>query len=50
MQSHATQIQAILARELEELHRQVTLVHAGRLTVPPRPQGIAAGARALRSR
>jgi hypothetical protein len=50
MQSHASEIQAILARELEGHRRQVTLVHAGLLTVAPRPQGIAAGAQALRSR
>jgi hypothetical protein len=50
MQSHASQIQAILARELEEHRHQATLVHASLLTVAPRPQGIAAVAQALRSR
>jgi hypothetical protein len=46
MQSHAHQIQAILARELDMHARQVALVQASLLTVPPRSSGIAAGARA----
>jgi hypothetical protein len=50
MQSHATHIQAILARELDEHARQVALVRASLLTLPPRPQGIAAGGRAQASR
>jgi hypothetical protein len=45
MQSHAETIQAILARELDLHRRQVALVQAGQLTVPPRSSGIAAGAR-----
>jgi hypothetical protein len=51
MQSHAEHIQAILARELETQRREVALVQAGLLTVPPRSAGIAAaGARAQASR
>jgi hypothetical protein len=52
MQSHAHQIQAILARELDLHTRQVELVRASLLAVPPRSQGIAAGGRpqALASR
>jgi hypothetical protein len=46
MQSHAHQIQAILARELDMHARQVALVQASLLTVPPRSSGIAAGRRA----
>lgn len=47
MQSHAEHIQAILARELDLHRRQVALVQASLLTVPPRSSGIAAaGARA----
>jgi hypothetical protein len=46
MQSHAHQIQAILARELDLHARQVALVQASLLTVPPRSSGIAAGRRA----
>jgi hypothetical protein len=46
MQSHAHQIQAILARELDHHARQVELVRASLLTVPPRSSGIAAGGRA----
>lgn len=46
MQSHAHQIQAILARELDLHARQVALVQASLLTVPPRSPGIAAGRRA----
>ena len=46
MQSHAHQIQAILARELDMHARQVALVQTSLLTVPPRSLGIAAGARA----
>jgi len=46
MQSHAEHIQAILARELDTHRRQVALVQASLLTVPPRSSGIAAGARA----
>jgi hypothetical protein len=45
MQSHAHQIQAILARELDLHARQVALVQASLLTVPPRSSGIAAGRR-----
>ncbi|MCW3004697.1 MAG: hypothetical protein JWQ20_3995 [Conexibacter sp.] len=40
MQSHAAQIQAILARELDE-HRAP--VHAGLLIVPPRTAAVAGG-------
>jgi hypothetical protein len=51
MQSHATAIQAILARELDEHRRQVQLVQASLLTHPPRSLGIAVtGARAQASR
>jgi hypothetical protein len=51
MQSHAAAIQAILARELDGHRRQVQLVQASLLTVPPRSSGIAAaGARAQASR
>jgi hypothetical protein len=46
MQSHAHQIQAILARELDLHARQVALVRASLLTVPPRSSGIAADGRA----
>jgi hypothetical protein len=46
MQSHAHQIQAILARELDMHARQVAHVQASLLTAPPRSSGIAAGARA----
>jgi hypothetical protein len=46
MQSHAHQIQAILARELDLHTRQVELVRASLLTVPPRSSGIAADGRA----
>ena len=46
MQSHAHHIQAILARELDLHARQVALVQASLLTVPPRSSGIAAGRRA----
>jgi hypothetical protein len=46
MQSHAHQIQAILARELDMHARQVALVQSSLLTVPPRSSGIAAGVRA----
>ena len=46
MQSHADHIQAILARELDMHRRQVVLVQASLLTVPPNSSGIAAGARA----
>ena len=46
MQSHAHRIEAILARELDMHRRQVALVQASLLTVPPRSSGIAAGARA----
>jgi hypothetical protein len=46
MQSHAHQIQAILARELDLHTRQVELVRASLLTIPPRGSGIAAGGRA----
>jgi hypothetical protein len=42
MQSHAHQIQAILARELDLHRRQAALVQA----TPPRSSGIAAGGRA----
>jgi hypothetical protein len=45
MSSHAHQIQAILARELDLHARQVELVRASLLTVPPRGPGIAAGGR-----
>ena len=45
MQSHAHQIQAILARELDLHRRQVALVQAGLPTTPPRSSGIAAGGR-----
>jgi hypothetical protein len=44
MQSHAHKIQAILARELDLHVRQVELVRASLLSVPPRSSGIAAGA------
>ncbi|HWI74016.1 MAG TPA: hypothetical protein VNT55_18800 [Baekduia sp.] len=50
MQSHAQVIQAILARELDMHARQVALVQASLLTVPPRSSGIAAGRRAQASR
>ena len=50
MQSHAEHIQAILARELDTHRRQVALVQASLLTVPPRSSGIAAGARAQTGR
>jgi hypothetical protein len=51
MQSHAQVIQAILARELDTHTRQVALIQAGLLTVPPRSSGIAAaGGRAQVSR
>jgi hypothetical protein len=50
MQSHAHIIQAILARELDLHARQVALVQASLLTVPPRSSGIAAGGRAQASR
>jgi hypothetical protein len=51
MQSHAAQIQAILARELDGHRRHVQVVQASLLTVPPRSQGIAAaGGRAQVSR
>ena len=46
MQSHAERIQTILARELDTHRRQVALVQASLLTVPPRSSGISAGARA----
>ncbi|MCW2993417.1 MAG: hypothetical protein JWQ18_912 [Conexibacter sp.] len=50
MQSHAHQIQAILARELDLHRRQVALVQPSLLTTPPRSSGIAAGGRAQDSR
>lgn len=46
MQSHAHQIQAILARELDLHRRQVALVQPSLLTTPPRSSGIAAAGRA----
>jgi hypothetical protein len=46
MPSHAHQIQAILARELDLHARQVQLVRAGLVAAPPRSSGIAAGGRA----
>jgi hypothetical protein len=50
MQSHAHQIQALLARE-HDLHlRQVGLVRAGLLTVSPRPQTAPVAVRAQASR
>ncbi|HVI17388.1 MAG TPA: hypothetical protein VM712_03370 [Gaiellales bacterium] len=51
MQSHAHQIQALLAREHDLHARQVGLVRASLLSVPPRrPQMAQAGARAQASR
>jgi hypothetical protein len=50
MQSHAHQIQAILARELNVPGRPVEPVRAGLLTLPPHSPGIAAGAGAQASR
>ena len=50
MQSHAEHIQAILARELDMHRRQVALVQASLLTVPPRSSGIAALARGRKRR
>jgi len=46
MQSHAHEIQAILARELDLHRRQVALLQPSLLTTPPRSSGIAAGVRA----
>jgi hypothetical protein len=46
MQSHAHKIQAILARELDLHARQVELVRASLLPLPPRSSGMAAGERA----
>jgi hypothetical protein len=46
MQSHAHQIQAILARELDLHARQVQLVRASLLIVPPPSSGMADGGRA----
>jgi hypothetical protein len=43
MQSHAHRIQAILAREMDLHARQVELVRASLLSVPPRSSGIAGG-------
>jgi hypothetical protein len=48
MQSHAAQIQQLLARERDSHLRQVQLVRASLLSVPPRAQG--AGSRAPASR
>jgi hypothetical protein len=50
MQSHAHQIQALLSRERDLHVRQVGLVRASLLSVPPRPQTAPAGARAQASR
>jgi hypothetical protein len=50
MQSHALQIQELLARERDVHLRQVGLVRASLLTVPPRPQGPAGVAQARASR
>jgi hypothetical protein len=50
MQSHAEQIQELLTRE-QDLHlRQVGLVRASLLSVPPRPQTRQSAARAHASR
>jgi hypothetical protein len=48
MQSHAHQIQAILARELDLHARQVALARTGLVTAPPSSTGIAATARGRR--
>jgi hypothetical protein len=50
MQSHAHAIQALLARERDVHLRQVGLVRASLLSVPPRPQGLPGVARAQASR
>jgi hypothetical protein len=50
MQSHAQQIQTLLSRE-HDLHlRQVGLVRASLLSVPPRPRTLQSAARAHASR
>lgn len=46
MQTHAHEIQAILAREHAVRLPQAGLVRAGLLSVPPRPQAPPAAARA----
>jgi hypothetical protein len=50
MQSHAQQIQALLARELDRHARQVAPVRASLLNAPPRSPGIAAGGQRQSSR
>jgi hypothetical protein len=48
MQSHAAQIQQLLAQERDGHLRQVQLVRASLLSVPPRSQAAAAPATASR--
>lgn len=50
MQAHAVQIQELLARERDLHLRQVGLVRASLLSLPPRPQELPGVAQAQASR